>query len=376
MRTLHAVFGIAWKDWQRFARQPFLIVVSLVMPLVFIFFYAIIVPSSATNPVAVALEHENADALALLEILRTVHSEEGPYYEIRTTDAATAREMFSKGDVMGMIVIPPSFEADVAARNATVVLQINNINSDYSKNLRLRLDRAVLQFNEAYLGQSIRVEERAWLTHDPRMQDYISTSLLLFAALYTGMVNSGLQVAVEWNERTVKTLLLAPVGRSVIVAGKVLAGLGQSAIGVLIVAAVLWMLFDFRPSGSLWAMSALVFAVMLLGAGLGVIAGVAMKTTLTVTSMMVAIAIAIFLISGNEDSLRGLAWQGPVVGLWRLAQILPTTYAFLAARSLFLTGKTAHLARDITVVISTTAGVLAVAAVLLRRAYTNLPGGQ
>ncbi len=272
--------------------------------------------------------------------------------------------------------MPASFGAAVEAGRATVTLQLNNINSDYSKNLRLRLDHAVLRYNQGQHGQTIAVEERSWLPRDPRMQDYISTSLLLFACLYAGMVNTGLHVAAEWNDRTVKTLLLAPVGRSVIVTGKVLAGLGQSLIGVVLVAVVLWLLFDFRPVGSLWGMAGLVLAVMLLGAGVGVIAGVATKTTLTVTSLLVAVAIAIFLISGNEDSLRGLAWSGPVVGLWRLAQVLPTTYAFLAARSLFLTGETSNLARDIGVVAVTTMFVMAGAALLLRRAYSQLPGGQ
>jgi len=92
--------------------------------------------------------------------------------------------------------------------------------------------------------------------------------------------------------------------------------------------------------------------------------------------MLIALSVAIFLISGNEDSLRGLAWSGPIVAMWQLARILPTTYAFLVARSLLLTGDATTLARDLAVVLLTTVVVLAGAASLLRRAYNQLPGGQ
>jgi hypothetical protein len=123
-------------------------------------------------------------------------------------------------------------------------------------------------------------------------------------------------------------------------------------------------------------MAGVMLVVMLLGASIGAMAGVASKQTLAVTSMLIALSVAIFLISGNEDSLRGLAWSGPIVALWQLARILPTTYAFLAARSLLLTGNATTLARDLAVVLLTTVIVLAGAASLLRRAYSQLPGGQ
>jgi hypothetical protein len=209
---LEPVFALAWKDWLRFGRQPFLIVVSIVMPLAFILFYAIIVPSSSTNPAVVALESDSPAAQQFLHTLRNIQSQEAPYYEIITTDPTQAQSLFDSGQAFGLIVIPADFETRLASGSAQVELHINNINSDYSKNLRLRLDYAVRQFSDQLNGPAIRIDESTWLPRDPVMQDYISTSLLLFACLYGAMVNTGLQVASEWNDRTVKTLLLAPVG--------------------------------------------------------------------------------------------------------------------------------------------------------------------
>lgn len=375
-KIFEPILTLAWKDWLRFSRQPFLMVVSVVMPLVFILFYSIIVPASSTSPVMVAMERDSPAAQAFLQILYEIHSQENRYYEIVSTNPQEAHAAFDAKQAFGLIVIPPTFETDLANGKAYVELHINNINSDYSKNLRLRLDYAVRQFNDAQLGPAMQIEETTWLPHDPVMQGYISTSLLLFACIYSAMVNTGLQVASEWNDRTVKTLLMAPVSRSVLIAGKVVAGLGQSLLSIVLVVLTLVIGFHFRPIGSLWAMAGIMLVVMLLGAGIGTMAGVATKQTLAVTTMLIALSVLIFLISGNEDSLRGLAWSGPIVGVWRLAQILPTTYAFLAARSLLLTGDATTLGRDLGVVLLTTGIVLAIATNLLRRAYSQLPGGQ
>lgn len=374
--TLEPIFALAVKDWLRFSRQPFLVVVSVVMPLVFIFFYSIIVPTSSTNGIVVALESQDASARAFVNVLENIRSQEAVYYQVTTTDPQVARRLFEQRRAFGMVVIPADFADRLERGEALVELHINNINSDYSKNLRLRLDYAVREFSQQRGAPTIEVQETSWLAHDPVMQDYISTSLLLFACLYSAMLNTGLQVASEWNDRTVKSLLLAPLNRWAIVAGKMVAGLGQSLFSVGLVILVLLTVFHFRPVGSWWQMGGIIAVVMLLGAGLGAMVGVASKNTLAVTSGLIAASILIFLISGNEDSVRGLAWNGPIVALWQFSRFLTTTYAFLAARAIFLTGNPAQLWFDLSVTLASALVSIFAAAFLLKRAYSQLPGGQ
>jgi len=373
---LEPIVAIAVKDWTRFVRQPFLLIISVVIPLVFIFFYSLIVPVSNTNPVMVADEDQGPAAAQLLDVMRAIHSVEGPYYDIITTDPATAHAAFESGRSLATIIIPEGFSEAVAIGDAKVVLQLNNINSDYSKNLRLRLDKAVGELNAQLTSPVVQVEETRWLAEDPTMLGYISTSLLLFGCLYAAMVNTGLQVASEWNDRTVKNLLLAPIGRGSLVAGKVLAGLGQSLLSVALVLLVLVVGFGFAPTGSLLAMAAIVVLTLLMGAGIGAAFGVASKKTLAATSLLIALAVLFFLVSGNEESMRGLAWGQPMTGLWQFSRLLPTTYGFMSARSIFLTGDTSDLALNLGIVAVSTLAVLALATYLLRRAYSGLTGGQ
>ena len=85
---LASAWSIAVKDWKRFVRQPFLMIISVAIPLVFIFFYSIIVPLSATGPIMIADEDHSAQSAALIEQMRDIRSVEAPYYEVVTTDAA------------------------------------------------------------------------------------------------------------------------------------------------------------------------------------------------------------------------------------------------------------------------------------------------
>ena len=374
--TWAAIGAIVIKDWTRFFRQPFFMAISVIIPLVFIFFYSLIVPVSATNQIMIADEDNTAASAQFIDAMRNIHSAEAPYYEIVTTDAAMTHRAFEDQIALAMVVIPNGFADNVAAGNAQVELHLNNINSDSSKNLRLRLDYATRLVNDQLAGEVVQVKETSWLSVDPTMLGYISTSLLLFGVLYASMVNTGLNVASEWNDRTVKNLLLAPVGRGALVTGKVLSGLGQSALSILLVLLVLIFGFGFQPRGNPLLMAGVVVLTMLLGAGIGVLFGVLSKKTLAVTSGLITVAILLFLVSGNEDSMRGLAWGQPITALWQFSLVLPPTYAFGAARSLFLTGDISTLARDLTIVAVAAVTLLSFAVIALRRAYSNLSGGQ
>lgn len=374
--ALGSAWAIALKDWARFVRQPYLMVISVVIPLVFIFFYSIIVPLSATAPIMVAVEDDSPAARAMVEEIRGIHSVEAPYYEVVTTDPQTTREAFAAKESLAQIVIPEGFGRAAEAGDARVELHLNNINSDYSKNLRLRLDLAVRNLDATLTEPAVTVSERSWLPTDPTMLGYISTSLLLFACLYAGMVNTGLAVAAEWNDRTVKNLLLAPVNRATLVAGKVIAGLGQSVLSISLVFLVLVLGFGFRPEGGFGGIAAIMAMTTLMGAGIGAMFGVASKKTLAASSVLIALAIVFFLVCGNEESMRGLAWSQPMTALWQFSRVLPPTYSFLAARSIFLTGDTTDLARNLLIVGASAAVVLALAAWLLKRAYSNLTGGN
>ena len=176
MRRLEAVVAIAVKDWTRFVRQPFLMVIGVAIPLVFILFYSLIVPVSNNNPIMVADLDGGPGSARLIETMRTIRSDEGPYYDVLTTDPDVALRAFDGGGALAVVVIPEGFSAAAADGGAQVELRLNNINSDYSKNLRLRLDAAVRSLDDELTGPVVTVRETRRVPRDPTMLGYIYTS--------------------------------------------------------------------------------------------------------------------------------------------------------------------------------------------------------
>ena len=70
--TWAAVGAIVVKDWTRFFRQPFFMVISVIIPLVFIFFYSLIVPVSATNPIMIADEDHTPASAEFIDAMRDI----------------------------------------------------------------------------------------------------------------------------------------------------------------------------------------------------------------------------------------------------------------------------------------------------------------
>src|SRR5699024_12656262 len=96
--------------------------------------------------------------------------------------------------------------------DAKVKLFVNNMNSDGTKNFQLRLSHALFQFQEVRDSESniSIIEESSTFENDISIKFYVSIGLLMFAVIYSGMVNTGTLLTREWEERTSKEISLSP----------------------------------------------------------------------------------------------------------------------------------------------------------------------
>jgi hypothetical protein len=63
-----------------------------------------------------------------------------------------AEETLASQQVAAVIVIPPTFDADVAKGTATVEFTLNNVGRDFGDDLRRAVARSVAQLDAPYLG--------------------------------------------------------------------------------------------------------------------------------------------------------------------------------------------------------------------------------
>lgn len=324
MRPILALFR---KDLLVTLRSPLFAVLSVVVPVAFTMLYSIVIHVSTTAPIAIAMEDSSRGADQFVEVMRDLHNDDGRYYEIRTTDPDRAHRMYADGEVGALLTIPAGFGDRVRAGNrAEVNLEVVNINADGVKNQHLRIEYAMRTFELQHGANptgKLRIQESTVLAHDIPVTVYLGTALMVFAALYAGMVNAGTGIAREWEDRTAKVLLLSPSGVRSLVIGK---WLSSAAISLATVTAgvlgVGWILN--YPITNIGPQSlAILVVVWAYGAAIGTLLGVLLRTSLPLIPIAVILAVAHFLLSGYESYIRGFAHGGIVEPLWRATSWIP-----------------------------------------------------
>lgn len=326
---MKSTLALVRKELRVALRSPLFAVLGVLVPVAFTLLYAIVIHVSTTATIAVADEAHSAASAELIHVMKGLHNNDGPYYEILTTEPGEARQLYRDGTVGALLTIPKGF-GEGGESGPPVRLELVNINADGTKNQHLRLEETLRAFDQQRRGDvaHLQLHETGMLEHDIPITVYLGSALMTFAAIYAGMVNAGTAVAREWEEHTAKELMLAPVNPLALVLGKwlgcALISLGTVALTVVGIALVL----DFPLSRLGWD-SVLVLALgWLYGAALGTLLGVTMRKSLPLIPVAVILAVTHFLLFGYESYIRGFAHGGAVGPLWEATHWVPLTALF------------------------------------------------
>src|SRR5690625_3947058 len=303
-----AIRSIVTKDLKISARNPAMLILSIIVPVVFIFLYSLVAQLSFTNPIAVSKGSDGLYSDQFVEIMKEMKSVDGSYFEILTTDPKKASEKYEDGKAAGLIEIPSSFDESIEnGEIPKVTISVHNMNADTTKNLQLRLSHATYLFQEKLApDQSIEVDKGySKFENDVSFKWYTGIGLLVFAVLYASMVNTGMLLTREWEDRTAKELILTPASFSSLILGKWVTSFIQSFVSTLLVLAVLVFILDFPLARMNMTFVVWLFVLFLLGASLGALAASTIKKTLPIITLSALIGISVYLISGNESSIRG-----------------------------------------------------------------------
>lgn len=323
---MHAILALVRKNVLVTVRAPLIAVIAVLVPVAFATLYAVVIRVSTTAPVAVALEDRSAEAAALVEVMRTAANDDGLLYEIRTTDPVRARDLYEAGDVGALVTVPAGFGERVRAGEPVEVrLDVVTVNADGVKNQQLRLAHVVREFEQRRdpAAARLRIAETTVLEHDVPVTVYLGSALLVLAALYAGIINAGTAVTREWEDRTVKELVLAPSGIAHLLAGTWLSAAVVSAATVVAAGlGIAWVLQ--YPIASVGAVSVGILAlVWAYGAAIGSLLGAVLRRSLPLVPVGVIVAIGHFLVYGYESYVRGFAHGGVVEALWRATAWFP-----------------------------------------------------
>ena len=325
--------------------------------------------SVTKQPVALVVQGRGPQAAVMAHIIEA----DREAYKLDITDLGHAQRLLQRQEVAAVIVVPATFDRDVAAGHASLDLTLNNVDIDFGDDIRRAVDRSVAEFDAPQLGASLeRTGASQGLVvpnpyrvdvaeHDLRRTTvtylkYQAVPVLVLLVLNVGVLGGALLGARDHERRTALFLRSAPLSQWQVAAGR-LAGTA-AAVTLVLVPSVLALVAAHvvTPPASHWpVLVAVLLATSLLAGGVGALLGAALRSSSTVALVAITVSTYLFFLGGGFTTIAFLpSWLRDV------SRAVPTSYAIDATRqALFYPGvgsAVGDLAALLGFVVVTTAG--------------------
>jgi ABC-type multidrug transport system permease subunit len=366
MSFVRAAWAMYKQDLAIWAHHPVIVVTSLAPALLIILLLAAEAAAVGRSPVALVTLDTNPKGRQMQQIFQRA----GVF---RLTDASPeqAQTLLKHLDVVAVITIPADFTRRVEAHDPSPVdVTINNLNLDFTNDIRRAVPDAITQFYAAQGSTNpikVTMQEHDLRSQDVQYFQYLVLPAIVLLLVTAGLMTNGTATAEEWETRRIKELLLAPVARSALIIGKVLAGFTTAFLmGVLVLtlgAALGWT----RPEGLYIVTSLLIMALIaLFSTGLGVALGAALQRTQLVTTVSVLVAFSLFFLAGG---IGVLAFEPTWVQ--NIAALSPLSYGAHALEQAVFYSSSDQLGRDVLVLSLSGLGTLVLGVLMMRRGIAS-----
>lgn len=362
-RTIWAIFRKDIAVWWRNRRN---VTATIIPPLVFLLIQALGAVAVGRSPVALVTLDTGPQGRLMQQIFH-----QADVFRITDATPQQAQTLLDNIQVIAVITIPADFTQRVEAHETSPVLvRVNNLNLDFTNDIRRSVPDAITQFYQAQGSSSpikVTMHEHDLRQRDVELFQYSVLPTISLLLLLSGLVTSSMATAREWEMRTVKEMLLAPIPRATIIIGKVLAGFVTTFLLGLLLFCISYALGWTQPQGIYWFITLLIMALIaLFGTGLGVALGAALQRGLPVIGISVNIAFYLFFLAGGVGVLAfEPTW------LQNIAAYVPLTYGIHALEQAVFYSSSDLFGRDVLVLSLTVLVALGLGVLSMRRGIAS-----
>lgn len=327
---LTAALAICAKDLRVCVRHPGLVVGTLLLPTSFALVAFMGAAATGRAPVVVVnLDHGRYGA----QLVRAI--QDAGVFRITLTGSRGAARRLYDGEQDAAIVTIPADTTALLDRHRQVHVQVlvANIDDDVADDIDRSVPDAVIDWYQSRPRpgpMQVTLAARALRPENVLLYQYSILPIIALVVTVAGILVAGMAAAEEFAMGTVKGLLLAPVPRAAIIAGKIAAGWVFTfvlAVLVLAAGAVLDWTRPYGVAGWAEALSALALG-SLLSAGLGIALGTWSQRKQPVSAYAVLLSLQLFAGAGGI----GVVWFEPPL-LQEIARWDPLTYMVRALQN-------------------------------------------
>jgi ABC-type transport system involved in multi-copper enzyme maturation permease subunit len=253
-------------------------------------------------------------------------------FRLQKNSAAEAERLITAGQIVAVVTIPADFDAKVQQDQPVQVgVKINNLNTDFTNDIRRAIPLSITSFYAKVFPNlvSVSVQEKDLYTHDTGYVPYLGVSILVIALMMGGLLQSGTAAAKEWENQTIKELLLSPASRWAITEGKMLGSFIVSLGSTVIVLLVLIVFVGVVPInwGEMFGFTLLSLVIFNTA---GTLLGTVIKIRQPVIALSMGISLPLFFISG---AFAPISFTTPLLQV--IARIFPIYYQIVVLQHAF-----------------------------------------
>ena len=309
-------------------------------------------------------------------------------YALSVMDAQQAKQALYDQQIAAIITIPAGFDQQVIAHTAHLQLTLNNIDIDFSDDIRRSVQRSIGQFDASGLGSRVAYTPTAvpgsdasnpYLIsideHDLRQTNvnflrYQVIPVFILLVLNIGIMGTALLCAQDRERGTARYLVLAPISDWVFVAGRLLGGFCASCLAVIIAGIPCLLLGVLAPPANHWpALVALFVATALSASAIGAILGTFLRGTRNIALAASLLATYCFFLGGGFTTIAFLPQWIQMISLFN-----PFRYAIDGLRQALFYPDLTGLSLDIAVLIGTAVVAVFLGSLVVRRSWSE--GGK
>jgi ABC-2 type transport system permease protein len=333
------LIAIARKEAIQLRRDPRSLALAFLLPAALILFFGYAITFDVNNiDLAVLDESNTAESRALVDAFTS-----SGYFTLRhhLTGAGQAEEVLGRGHARLILVIPPDFARDLAARRAAPVQLLLDggdantatIAQNYAEAIVARYSTdIVLGGRRAALPLEPRV--RVWYNETLESRNQIVPGLVAVIMSIIAAMLTALTIAREWERGTMEQLIATPVTRLEVILGKLLPYVVIGLFDVALAVVVGLTVFDVPLRGNLLLLVVLTLLFLIGALGFGMFISAAVKSQVLATQVAIMTTyMPALLLSGFIFAIANM----PLV-LQLVTYTVPSRYYVTITRGIFLKG--------------------------------------
>jgi ABC-type multidrug transport system permease subunit len=359
--NLRVIWACMKKDIKSALTERIATVIGVVLPVNFLILMSLFVLSGGQAPTAVVMQDTGPYAQQFYDAMAHAHS-----FILQKDSAQEAEALIQEGRIVTVVTIPSDFDARIQRNEPVQVdVQINNLNTDFTNDIRRGVPLSITSFYAKAFPNVVTVtpKESDFYAQDTGYIPYLTVSILVIALMVGSLLQSGTATAREWENSTIKELLLSPASRWAMIVGKMLGALVMALGSVVLILIVLILLIGVWPIhwGELLGFTLLTMAIFI---AWGTLLGTLLKQRQAFVALAFGTSLPLFFLSG---AFGPISFNVPLLQV--VAQIFPVYYAIVLQQHAFhgFYLNTLSIGGNVLILGAYALGLIILASIVLRR---------